>query len=204
MPEDELKYSSLVTDVGAKKLALAANAGEKIDIKYFLLGDGNGEYYQPEPSQTELKNLCYQGEISSYSISPNDDKQLLIKCQVPSDSGHFIIREWGLMDSDGDLIAIANISDIEIVPFKTGEILNFRVSVYVQFDNSQIDGVNIVVKPTSEEILKEEILAEVNSAIRIYEADQTDIETLLDYKFDSPDLEKYEEATEEDIRSLFV
>ena len=164
MPE-ELIVGSLVTDIGSAKLARAAQEGKKVDLKYFVLGDADGENYQPEPEQTELKNLCWQGEINSFEISPDDDKQLIIKGRVPSDVGHFFMREIGVKDSEGDLIAVANTSEVELVPSSTGEILSMDITFYIQFKTSQIDAVNIVVKPSDQEDLKEEILQEVQSMI---------------------------------------
>lgn len=206
MSEETIQYGSVVTDKGAEKLALAAQAGEKIDIKYFVVGDGNGESTLPDPSQTSLKNECYRNEIKSYEVSPNDDKQLLVQCRIPNDAGNFVMREWGLIDTDGDLIALANVSDISIVPYQTGQILNLNLRVYVQFDNAQIGAVNIVVKPTDEELFKQDLLNEVNSKLehmKMWEADQADIERVFDFGWDPPEVGEYVEATEDDIRGLF-
>lgn len=165
MPEEELIVGSIITDKGAEKLVRAGKEGRKIDIKYLVIGDGNGESYTPTPDQTALKNLCWQGEITSYEISPNDSKQLIIKGLVPSDVGHFFMREIGVLDSEGDLIAVSNTGAVEFIPYTSGEILNMDITFYVQFRSAEIGAVNIVVHPTDQEKLKQEILAEVQSMI---------------------------------------
>lgn len=167
---DDLIYGSLVTDIGAEKLANIAKNGGKLDITKFQVGDGNGEYYMPTTEQTELKNVVYEGEITGYDISVDDEKLLLIRCEIPSDAGPFFIREWGLVDADNALIAVSNISEISVVPYQTGEIINLRLEIYVQFNNEEIGGVNIVVKPTTEEFLKEDILERVDQLMGKFEA----------------------------------
>lgn len=202
---DETLYGSLVTDVGTKKLAEAAKYGRKLDLVKFQVGDGNGEYYLPTKDQLELKNKVYESEIDSYQISPHDEKLILVKCQVPSSAGPFTIREWGLVDADGDLIAVSNVSDITVVPYQTGEIINLRIEIYIQFDNQEIGGVNIVVNPTTEELLKQDILEEIEyklEHVKMWEADEEDIASIFDFAWVPPDGD-YEEATEEDIKSLF-
>lgn len=179
MPQEQLVVGSVITDKGSSKLAQAANKGKKIDLKYLVIGDGNGESYIPTKDQTALKNLCWQGEITSYEISPNDDKQIIIKGLVPSDVGHFFMREIGVIDSEGDLIAVSNTSDVEFIPYTSGEILNMDITFYIQFRSAEIGGVNIVVHPTDQEKLKQEILNEVELMIS-----QIDFEAITNEEID--------------------
>lgn len=183
MPEDELVVGSIITDIGSAKLVRAAQQGEKVDIKYIVLGDGGGEYYKPTPEQTELKNLCWQGEITKYEISVDDEKQLIIKGRVPSDVGHFFMREIGVLDAEGDLIAVSNTSEIELIPYSSGEILYMDVTFYIQFRTAEIGAVNIVVHPSDQEQFKEEILKEVTSMISKAQA-EFELETITHEEID--------------------
>lgn len=207
MPE-ELVVGSIVTNKGASKLVQAAKEGKKIDLKYLVIGDGDGDYYEPTPDQTELKNLCWQGEITEYEISEDDDSQLIIKGLVPSDVGHFFMREMGVVDSEGDLIAVTNTSAVEFIPYTSGEILSMDITFYVQFRSAEIGAVNIVVKPTDQQRFKEEILSEVEDRINIFECDESDIQSLVGEVYppyeegDGCDCE-FEEASDEDVRGLF-
>lgn len=210
MPENVI-VGSIVTDKGSEKLVKAAKEGKKLDIKYIVIGDGNGEFYIPTSDQTELKNLCWQGEITSYSVSPDDSKQLVIRGIVPSDVGHFFMREIGVIDSDGDLIAVSNTGAVEFVPYTSGEILNMDITFYIQFKTAEIGAVNIVVHPTDQDIFREEILATVENMVDNVKIDMQEIEdTRIDEIFEttggsSPGgyPEDWEEATEDDIDSLF-
>lgn len=218
--EDELLIGSRVTEIGSQKLVKAASSSEKVDIKYIVIGDANGEAYIPDASMTELKNECWQGTISSYEISPNDPKQLVIKAVVPSEVGHFVMREIGIKDADGDLIALSNTGELELIPYKFGQILNLNITFIVQFKSSEIGAVNIVVEPTDQEVLKEEILKEVNQTIEsklenvevtLYVLEENEVKEIVGTVWDDPyededpncDCDEIEEATDADIDGLF-
>lgn len=158
----DLVYGSLITEIGSKKLVEAAKNGTKIDVVKFQVGDGGGKYYLPTKDQTSLKNKLYEDNITSYAIDPDDETALIIKCEMPSDGSVFTIREWGLIDSDGDLIAISNISEIEFATLQTGEILNMRLEIYLQFDNYEIGGINVIVEPSAEEFLRQDVYRRVD------------------------------------------
>lgn len=152
---------SKVTDKGIAKLAAAAQSGEKVDLKYLVAGDGGGEEYEPTTDQTDLKNRCWQGEITSYEISPDDEKQLIVKGTISSEVGGFTMREIGVLDSEGDLIAVTRTSNIDLIPYSSGQILRFSIVLYIQFTNDTIDAVQIIVRPTEEEELRQEFNSQI-------------------------------------------
>lgn len=220
MDDQEIIVGSIVTERGSEKLTAAAHDGRKVDIKYLVVGDGGGEYYVPETSQTELKNECWQGEIKSYNISPDDPKQLVIKAEIPSSVGHFIMREIGIKDNEGELIALTNTGDLELVPYSSGQILNLDVTFYVQFRSAEIGAVNIVVNPTDQELLKQEILQEVNQLVdgklenvdvTLYVCDEQEIKEVVGIVWDDPyedvnpdcDCDDLVEADNTDIDGMF-
>lgn len=199
MPE-ELTVGGIITDVGSHKLIEAVHEDKKVDIKYVAIGDGNGDPYQPTKDMTELKNLCWQGEIRSYAISPDDDKQLMVNIVIPSDVGHFTMREIGLLDADGDLIAISNTTDIELVSYTSGQVLTLNTTFILQFKTEEFGGVNVVVKPSEEEVLKQEIV----EACSFYVCDIADIKEVVGQIWQEPyKPEKPEFATDEDIDDFF-
>ena len=51
------EFYSIITDIGLQKINEALNDGTKLDLKYIAVGDSNGAYYEPDPTQTKLKNL---------------------------------------------------------------------------------------------------------------------------------------------------
>lgn len=156
MPE-ETNYFSLITDTGAQKITEAVQAGQKVNITHYALGDGNDEEVTPSTEMTELTNECYRSEIQSYDISVDNPNQIIIRCVIPSAAGHFTMREWGLFDQDNNLIAVANVPPTEIIPFKSNDFYDLRINVYIQFDNAVSEIINITVDPLFEEKLKLDI-----------------------------------------------
>ena len=162
MPEEK-QYYSLITNVGLEKLAKATHDGTKINITKYALGDGNGEYVPVTADMTSLVNQCYESDIQGYEIDKEDTNQIIIRCLVPSEIGYFVLREWGLFDDEGDLIAVANTSDTELVPYSSGELLNLYLRIYIQFGN--LETVNIVAESASEEIIEQNVLKFVEEII---------------------------------------
>ncbi|EFG7259290.1 phage tail protein [Escherichia coli] len=103
-----VKYFSVLTDKGAARLAKAVASGSKISITTMKLGDGGGSLPEPEASMENLVNTVYSAPLNQLSISASDASQLIAEMIIPEDKGGFWIREIGLFDSDGVMIAVAN------------------------------------------------------------------------------------------------
>ena len=97
--EEQIFYS-VVTDIGIEKINEALETGRKIDLKYIAIGDGHGNYYEPNVNQTELVNETYRAEISSVD-------ELTARARIPFDVGGFYIREAGIFDSENNLILVS-------------------------------------------------------------------------------------------------
>lgn len=102
------KYYSVLTDKGAARLAKAVASGSKLAITTMKLGDGGGTLPAPSSSWTKLKNTVYSAPLNQLSVSDADASQLIAEMIIPEDEGGFWIREVGLFDSDGVMIAVAN------------------------------------------------------------------------------------------------
>ncbi|MFP7610154.1 phage tail protein [Serratia quinivorans] len=105
------KYFSIITHRGAEKIANAAAVGEKVSIIMMAVGDGMGALPQPNPEQTQLLNECYRAEINSLNISNADKRVIAVDMVIPAHIGGWWMREIGLFDTDGDLIAVANMPE---------------------------------------------------------------------------------------------
>lgn len=104
------EYYTVLTDIGAAKLAAAITTGKKVVIKEFAVGDGFGTKYNPSQEQTALKNEVYRGQIDDYSSTKNKIK---ISGIIPAEVGGFTVREAGAFDEEGDLIAVTNLAETE-------------------------------------------------------------------------------------------
>ena len=103
-----LKYFALLTNVGAAKISNMAALGEKLAITSLAVGDGGGMTPTPNPAQTKLINEVRRKPLNSLSIDEDNDSQIIAEQIIPESDGGWWIREIGLFDADGDLVAIAN------------------------------------------------------------------------------------------------
>jgi len=102
------KYYAIVTNLGAAKIANAAALGTKLNISHMAVGDGGGTLPTPNASQTKMVNEVRRASINSLSIDAANASQVIAEQVIPETEGGFWIREMGLFDADGTLIAVCN------------------------------------------------------------------------------------------------
>ncbi|WP_312203808.1 phage tail-collar fiber domain-containing protein [Mixta calida] len=105
------KFYALLTNQGAAKLANAAALGTKIQITEMAVGDGGGTLPTPDASQTRLVNEKRRAALNSLSIDAVNSSQIIAEQVIPENEGGFWIREIGLFDADGDMVAVANCAE---------------------------------------------------------------------------------------------
>ncbi|WP_179038411.1 phage tail protein [Limnobaculum xujianqingii] len=102
------KYYVILTAIGAAKLANATALGAQLEITHMAIGDGGGVVPNPDATQIKLVNECYRAQLNSLSVDGNNQNQIIAEMVLPETIGGWYIRETGLYDSAGDLIAVAN------------------------------------------------------------------------------------------------
>ncbi|WP_448622292.1 phage tail-collar fiber domain-containing protein [Dickeya fangzhongdai] len=105
------KYFALLTNTGAAKLANATALGSHLAITQMAVGDGGGSLPTPTPAQTKLVNEKRRAALNALSIDAQNTNQIIAEQVIPENEGGWWIREIGLYDSDGDLIAVANCAE---------------------------------------------------------------------------------------------
>lgn len=105
------KYFALLTNQGAAKLANAAALGTKVNITYMAVGDGGGTLPTPDPAQTKLIGEQRRAQLNSLTIDAANSSQIIAEQIIPESEGGFWIREIGLFDADGVLLAVANCAE---------------------------------------------------------------------------------------------
>jgi len=105
------KYRALLTDQGKALLANAAATGQKLEITQMAVGDGGGSATIPSESQTELVGEKRRAALNSLQVDANSNNQVIAELVIPEDAGGWWIRELGLYDKNGVLVAIANTPD---------------------------------------------------------------------------------------------
>ncbi len=120
MPEQEKKYGTRITTAGSTLITNCILAGTKLKITQAAAGDGGGSYYVPSTEQTELVRELWRGPIVSAEQNATVPNMMDVKIIIDDSVGNFIVREMGLFDEDGTLIAICNTPDTEKVAISTG------------------------------------------------------------------------------------
>ncbi|WP_297200158.1 phage tail protein [uncultured Pluralibacter sp.] len=102
------KFYAILTNQGAARLANAAALGTKLNLTQMAVGDANGTLPAPDPAQTKLLNQKRIAPLNRLSIDPDNASQIIAEQVIPENEGGFWIRELGLFDDSGALIAVAN------------------------------------------------------------------------------------------------
>lgn len=105
------KFFALLTNIGAAKLANATALGTRLEITHMVVGDGGGTLPTPNPAQTQLVNEQRRAALNMLTIDPINTSQIIAEQVIPETDGGWWIREIGLLDKDGDLVAIANCAE---------------------------------------------------------------------------------------------
>lgn len=103
-----MKYYALLTTYGEKVLAEAAALGTKIELTHMSVGDGGGSLPAPDTKQTKLVNERRKAAINTLFIDPLNPNQIVAEQIIPEKEGGWWIREIGLFDKSGMLVAVAN------------------------------------------------------------------------------------------------
>ncbi|EDR6161118.1 phage tail protein [Salmonella enterica subsp. enterica serovar Braenderup] len=102
------KFYTLLTEIGAAKLASAAALGVPLKITHMAVGDGGGVLPTPSAQQTALVDERRRAALNMLYIDPQNNSQIIAEQVIPETEGGWWIREVGLFDETGALIAVGN------------------------------------------------------------------------------------------------
>lgn len=105
------KYKAILTTAGAAKIAAASAGGKPLKIDRLAVGDGNGKLPTPSPAQTKLINERYRAALNSLTVDKAAPDRLIAELIIPASVGGFWLREMGLYDAEGVLIAVSNMAE---------------------------------------------------------------------------------------------
>lgn len=102
------KFFTVLTTIGEAKLANATALGETVKFEKLAIGDGNGELPVPNQNQTALINEVRRYPLNSVETDPENPNWIICEQIIPENVGGWTIREVGIYDVDGDLVAVGN------------------------------------------------------------------------------------------------
>ena len=188
------EFYTVITDAGREAVARAMQAGEKVDITHFAVGDGGGVPVTPNESQTQLVNECWRGLVSTYK---QEGTNIIIDTYIPSDEESFTAREMGVFTADGVLFAVCNTPEMRKVLPNEGAVGNFTLAM--QIDVSNLDTNYIVIQTNPQlDFIKNSEKGQPNGVLPLNEEGKADAEYL-------PEMDFYTKAETlaDDTKTLF-
>ena len=107
-----VKYKTVITKAGAIKLAAATVPnGKKVSFTAMAVGDGGGTLPVPDPNQTKLVKEVWRHALNKISQDRKNKNYVVAELLIPPETGGFWMRELGLYDDTGTLIAVGNMAE---------------------------------------------------------------------------------------------
>ena len=107
-----VKYKTVITKAGAVKLAAATVPdGKKVNFTAMAIGDGGGTLPVPDPNQTKLVKEVWRHALNKISQDNKNKNYVVAELLIPPETGGFWMREMGLYDDTGTLIAVGNMAE---------------------------------------------------------------------------------------------
>ncbi|WP_370282977.1 tail fiber protein [uncultured Escherichia sp.] len=106
------KFKTVITDTGAKKLAQAAAPdGKPVRLTHMAVGDVGGTLPTPDSKQTRLVHEVWRHTVNRVFLDATHQNRIIAELVIPPETGGFWIREIGVFDEHGDLIAVGNTAE---------------------------------------------------------------------------------------------
>lgn len=104
-----MTFRTIHTLVGLAAIAEAEATSEPINLTHMAVGDGNGNDVEPSESQTELVRERFRTTVNRVYQDPDEPRKFTAEMVIPAEEGGWVMREVGIIDSDGDLFAVGNL-----------------------------------------------------------------------------------------------
>lgn len=139
-------FYTILTTIGKAKLANSQVTGVKVDLSQMAAGDGNGSYYNPTSEMTELKKEVWRGNIGSIKVDTDNSSWIVIETVIPATDGGFMVREVGIFDTDGDMIAIGKYPETYKPVLADGSAKDLYIRMIIEV--SSASNVTLKIDPT--------------------------------------------------------
>ncbi|SHN77163.1 phage tail protein [Desulfitobacterium chlororespirans] len=129
-------FYTLLTNIGMAKIANAQALGTTVNLTHIAVGDGNGAYYNPTASRTALAREVWRGQISSIDVDADNPNWIVIDGVIPTSDGGFMVREAGVFDGAGDLIAIGKYPETYKPVVAEGSAKDLYIRLIIEVSNA--------------------------------------------------------------------
>lgn len=159
------EFFTILTATGRNKLAAATATGAPLTLTQMAVGDGdNGAYYSPTEAQTALKHEVWRGAINHLAVDANNPNWIVAELVIPDNVGGFYIREVGLFDNAGAMIAVGKFPESYKPTLAAGSNKQLYVRMILEVANTS--AVTLLVDPSvvlaTRQYCDDKVAAEIN------------------------------------------
>ncbi len=108
---ESTSYFMLLTEAGERKIAAHMAGGAPLQIVSMAVGDGGGSPVLPTESRTALVQEVHRQGLTNLSVDGENPNWVKAETVLAATVGGWWIREVGLIDVDGELVAYGNYPD---------------------------------------------------------------------------------------------
>ena len=167
----ETSLQGIWTQKGLDKETAFRAGGARKALTHVAVGDGNGTIPLVSASQTGLVHEVWRGLANAVMANPDDPTDLLVDVVIPNNVGGFWIREWGIFDEDGDLVAVGPHDEMHKPLISTGQAAEFLERFHLPSANATF----VEIKIASQSLATQQY---VESKVSGHDADAEAHETL--------------------------
>ncbi|HFD7172856.1 phage tail protein [Morganella morganii] len=162
------KYFAILTNYGAAQLANAVALGTQLNISAMAVGDGGGTLPVPDPAQTKLIRETRRAAVNQVSIDEKNPNFIIAEQVIPENEGGWFIREIGLFDDNGGLIAVGNTPETYKPNLQEGSGRTQVIQMVLMVSSTQ--AITLKVDPSVVLATREYVTKSVDAAIQASEA----------------------------------
>lgn len=129
-------FYTILTNTGKAKLANAQALGTTVNFTHMGVGDSNGSYYNPAEDQAILVNEVWRGLINSINVDDTNPNWIVIEAVIPTTDGGFMVREVGIFDDAGDMIAVGKYPETYKPVTTEGSAKDLYIRMILEVSNS--------------------------------------------------------------------
>lgn len=155
---------TIVTAIGKTKIANATVYGTKVNFAKLKVGDSNGAYYEPTENQKDLVHTVWEGKVNDVVTGGEENPNWIVALTpIPPSVGGFTIREAGIFDEEGDLLAIAKYPESYKPKMEEGSTSDLTIELIFEVSNAA--SVTLTIDPLAQTASKKD-LADLNEKIK--------------------------------------
>ena len=162
------KYFAILTNYGAAQLANAVALGTQMNISAMAVGDGGGTLPVPDPAQTKLVRENRRAAVNQVSIDEKNPNFIIAEQVIPENEGGWWIREIGLFDDTGGLIAVGNAPEAYKPNLQEGSGRTQVIQIVLMVSSTQ--AITLKVDPSVVLATREYVTKSIDVAIQASEA----------------------------------